>query len=502
MDRFNHFEYLENDCKSIDNYNKGKISSLDAALEPVLHDINNLGHYLERAKHDRHFPSEHGLTEDESAAVYLFTDDWVEKSLHPVLNKALQSQKKETLKPWRGFLRLLHAAFNKLPTVNQTIWRGLPIDVVAKLEENQELVLSCITSCSLSPDIMVHFLSEKSVLCSIKPLNSKDIQRYSFKTAYKEVVLLPGTRLRVKSKKSKNKNNEPKIIFEEISQVIYDEEIDHGSKEGLDKSQYSNLQNLESDHRIIKSVTSENEMNDEVVSTQNKSKKNETKAVITFSNGDRYMFRHRDGKRQDGGTYHSLYGEKLKGESAEDKANGEGILTFTGGNHFIGTFKRGKRHGHGILYEKNETIDAGEWMDDELTNQDLKIVSNGYAHRWKNGQYRYYDDKNGNKYIGNIIDGKAHGLGIRIWSDNSRYEGNFKEDKKHGFGIYYYTERDIYKGKWNNDEMNGEGTLMWNSGTLYQGKFSKGKRHGEGILKFSDGSIEKGQWEMDRYISR
>ena len=38
-----------------------------------------------------HYPSEQGLTLDEAAAVYLYTMEWGDSSLHRVMNAALRS---------------------------------------------------------------------------------------------------------------------------------------------------------------------------------------------------------------------------------------------------------------------------------------------------------------------------------------------------------------------------------------------------------------------------
>lgn len=239
---------------------------------------------------------------------------------------------------------------------------------------------------------------------------------------------------------------------------------------------------------------------------QSKSSNEEVKAVITFSDGDQYKLIYKNGNRQIDGTYFSVNGEKFHGEHAIGKANGEGILAFENNIRFIGTFQLGKRHGHGIFYHSDGTIEAGEWSDDEQTDQIFQKKSNGISHKWQNSKhkihpYQVYDDEHGNKYIGKVDNGKAHGLGIRIWSDKCRYEGNFMNDKKHGFGIYYNSNQDAYVGQWTNDEMDGNGQLTWTSGSYYEGKFNRSKRDGDGKLIFHNGLKLEGVWKNDQYLS-
>jgi hypothetical protein len=222
MNRFVQFEYNNQSFSSIDESKSDEILPFETALEPVLPSVNQLDDHVKRAKKFRHHSSDHDLTEDQSAAVYLYTDKYDGQGLPDVLNQALQSGDQYRIEPWLGFLKLFKSALNKLPTVNKTIWRGLPSDIVEKLKENDEFVCWGITSCSMSSDIIKHFLTGSSVLCSIEPLNGKDVRGYTSLEGDEEVLLLPGTRLRVKSKESNNETNRSVVCLEEISDTTED----------------------------------------------------------------------------------------------------------------------------------------------------------------------------------------------------------------------------------------------------------------------------------------
>jgi hypothetical protein len=71
----------------------------------------------------------------------------------------------------------------------------------------------------MSADIIRSSLDENSVLCSIKPLNGKNIHGYTPYDNDYEVLLFPGTRLLVKSKQSNNGIDKPLIYLEEISDI-------------------------------------------------------------------------------------------------------------------------------------------------------------------------------------------------------------------------------------------------------------------------------------------
>jgi len=252
MNRFIQFEYTNKDFVVIDDYKNQPDSSLDSALKPVSSYVDQLDHYIKKAKKYRHFPSEHHLTEDESAAIYLYMNDWGDRSLYRVLNQILQSDDRTKVKPWLGFLKIFDTALEKLPNVKDRIWRGLPIDIAEKLQENEELILCSVTSCSLSADVIKSCLNSSSVLCSIDPLYGKDVCRYTPHANDQEVLLRPGARLRVKSKESNNREHKFYISFEEISEITDENVPAHAdapmlSANGEDTSEFlANQTNLSS----------------------------------------------------------------------------------------------------------------------------------------------------------------------------------------------------------------------------------------------------------------
>ncbi|CAF0811898.1 unnamed protein product [Adineta steineri] len=91
--------------------------SIEKALEPLKSNINELSHYIKTAKQHCRFPSEHGLTHDESAAIYIYTMEWDNTSLYRLLNQALRSENRQALQIWFPDLKLFESALDKLPTV-------------------------------------------------------------------------------------------------------------------------------------------------------------------------------------------------------------------------------------------------------------------------------------------------------------------------------------------------------------------------------------------------
>lgn len=498
--------------------------SLEASLQLALPLVDQLDYYIQRAKRLCNQRSEHGLTLDESAAVYLYSSEWNNASLHHALNKALESDDRTKLKPWSRFLHLFNRAMDKLPTVRATLWRGLPFTLVGELAAVEEIVCRGVTSCSLSEPIIASMLNNDFIRYSIESAHGKDVRGYTSHNGDEEILLLAGTRLRRQTGTLSNP-----IQFEDISEVNADpasssEDIavlsscpsngdEHIGKPLPGRIELGMLNLFSGDPSIQEPENASHfsvSASDRVISgpalTSERSGKSAIFSVVTFANGDQYEVAYENNERQGLGIFTTADGSTFEGAEADERANGQGICIFVNGDRYIGMFERGRRHGHGILYNDQGWIRVGQWTDDQLVEQALEIHSNTNDYEWRIGKdgeqwYGVIHDARGNKYIGGLNDGKANGLGVRIWNDNSRYEGNFKDDRKQGYGIYYYSDRDKYIGQWDDDEINGEGILTWTSGTCYKGTFRNGQRHGQGKVKLSNDQIREGHWENDELIT-
>ena len=66
---------------------------------------------------------------------------------------------------------------------------------------------------------------------------------------------------------------------------------------------------------------------------------------------------------------------------------------------------------------------------------------------------------NGDKYIGEEVNGFRNGFGKYTFSDGSFYEGEYVKDKMEGWGTFSWANNgDLYVGEWEDDAENGQGT--------------------------------------------
>jgi hypothetical protein len=75
MLRFTNVDHKPTRLPPVYGYKTHPLLPLRQALEPIVPQIQELDHFIKIAKNECHFPSEHDLTRDESAAIYLYTMD-------------------------------------------------------------------------------------------------------------------------------------------------------------------------------------------------------------------------------------------------------------------------------------------------------------------------------------------------------------------------------------------------------------------------------------------
>ncbi|CAF4271608.1 unnamed protein product, partial [Rotaria sordida] len=180
------------------------------------------------------------LSVDESASIALYTMEWepYTDSLYYILNSTLRSEDRANLKPWFLYLKLIITALSRLPSLNLSIYRGVKGIVASEHEKykvGSRLVWWGFSSCSAIRDISEndHFLGQTGArtLFVIDCTKGKDIGKHSYFKKENEVLLLPATHVKVTSHEQESNN----------LHVIH-------------------LQEIESSHVLLESVSSEKEI--------------------------------------------------------------------------------------------------------------------------------------------------------------------------------------------------------------------------------------------------
>ena len=154
-----------NPLNLIRGFEKEPLVSLEEALAPLFGKTNYLSNYIREAKIYCHDPSEHGLTSDESAAIYIYTMRWGNACLYNRLQIAWASEDISKMKPWLKYLKLFKSAYDKLPEVDEEIWQGKSFD--SRLENELDVqpisLYTAMDVFSLSKTFVEQSLSNGSV---------------------------------------------------------------------------------------------------------------------------------------------------------------------------------------------------------------------------------------------------------------------------------------------------------------------------------------------------
>ena len=171
------------------------IVSLEQSVEKIVPFVPNVKNLVNQAiERCRKGPR---LSDNESAAIYLYT---METSFYKILNQALRAKNPQALEPWFMFLKLFISALEKLPSLPITVWRGITGNFYGShFVKGQMCTWSSITSCLSDVKIAGIYVGAGGILFCIHAINGKDITKYSEFQGENEIILMPGTCLRVQS---------------------------------------------------------------------------------------------------------------------------------------------------------------------------------------------------------------------------------------------------------------------------------------------------------------
>lgn len=158
------------------------------------------------------------LTIDEAASIYLYTmwspkpDQTISVQLNRVLRRRMYD---DELIPWLPYLKLFSTALKKLSSTKRTVWR------YARGDMTRQYLYDCIwlgfSSCTGLSATLENFINKNGsyTVFEIDCINGKSISRYCESKGEDEVILMPGTHLRVINKEYL-KNGVRKIYLQEI----------------------------------------------------------------------------------------------------------------------------------------------------------------------------------------------------------------------------------------------------------------------------------------------
>lgn len=202
MGRFFDTHHQEKNLTPISEFHTCPLVSLAEALKFLTNGDQQWKQFIGEAYTECEFPWEHGLTREESAAIYLYSMEMTDSvSFYKVLNDTLATGDRKMIRPWYLFLKLFDSALEKLPNFTKPVWRGIKANIIGDYCNTQVCTWWRFSSCSASIDVVKLFLgnNDGSTLFMIEVCNGKRIADYSHFPNEDEVLLKMGTTFYVRS---------------------------------------------------------------------------------------------------------------------------------------------------------------------------------------------------------------------------------------------------------------------------------------------------------------
>ncbi|MDR0893816.1 MAG: protein kinase [Prevotellaceae bacterium] len=182
---------------------------------------------------------------------------------------------------------------------------------------------------------------------------------------------------------------------------------------------------------------------------------------------------------------HKPDNERYKGQTVNFKRTGLGIYAWDSGTFYVGGWTNANFNGYGI-----------HLVSGSYTNNCPN--ASYYVGVWKNhqkgdGKGTCYDKKGNLIYYGEFTDNKPVGVYPMSLEERKGYE-------KYKFQVIEYTNGDRYVGETVNGQVGGYGIYIRADDTLWYGSWKENSCNGTGILIGSDGSIITGRQDGDNYI--
>lgn len=336
--RFSSADATDKTCLPIFGIRQLPLYSLEKATEPLESQVLGLSEQIRWAKRNCHFPSPRHLTQDESAAIYLYTMESATESFYEVLNRILRSGKREAIKSTLHYLKLFVTAVEKLPAFNGNVWRAIRPDVTNLFSTGETFTWWAIKSCSFLVNRCSQFASENGTLFMIESRTGRNIATYSSVPSEDEVVFVPGTEFLVVGI-ARMPNGFHVIHLREI---------------------------LDSDSNDVHELSLAS-----TVPGKNPVEQLQMKRIDLADGGYYEGYVDSENVYNGKGILVDSAGTRTEGRFRHGKLEGEGIITWQDGRRYEGTFQNGFFHGQGKMILPGGGMLVGNWqynlfMDEHL----------------------------------------------------------------------------------------------------------------------------------------
>ncbi len=155
-------------------------------------------------------------------------------------------------------------------------------------------------------------------------------------------------------------------------------------------------------------------------------------------------------------------------------ATGQVRIDWKNGDRFEGQMVDGRRVGKGRFTWANGAYYDGDWVNDIATGR----AEIGFS--------------NGDRYVGEVTQGVPNGQGVKTVANGDSLDGHFVNGVVDGRAVFVGRDGSRYDGEWRAGRKNGTGHHVWPDGQAFTGSWVDDKPEGKGVLKYASGDSYDG----------
>ncbi len=135
------------------------------------------------------------------------------------------------------------------------------------------------------------------------------------------------------------------------------------------------------------------------------------------------------------------------------------------------------------LFKENSSEDSGKSFEEtDNSNHSSEETNHTDFNQNESQKKSSFEFSNGDRYVGEVLNGEMHGLGTYYFACGDFYHGYFVKGCREGIGVYTHSNSCQYQGEFRDGKPNGMGAYSYSNGDRYEGEFVNEEMSGLALI--------------------
>ncbi len=148
------------------------------------------------------------------------------------------------------------------------------------------------------------------------------------------------------------------------------------------------------------------------------------------------------------------------GQTRDGLLYGYGVYIANDGSQWIGQYRKGECIFGILISGTSATVGSkNHYVYYDLTTRRIKFIRESGNDRIvpendsEGLHFEALNYSNGDRYVGETLNGNKHGYGIYYWANGNYWYGQYSNNMRYGYGALFLTSGEVIFGRWLGDEM-------------------------------------------------